>query len=273
MRGSMKRAAATLLAGVTLLGITAPQAAAQARAGTPLFVPSVAAQALNPNFRITPGTLAVGQTAFNISVLGRALRHVPPYAFGYNPYNPYPQMVGYGPVYPGPAYMMGGIGYGGAMMTAGAGYGGTLMTAGSGGTMSSPYAYSPDYTASLSTPYQAGSSASGNSTKIEGRLVQPSKDSTLVSASRPEHPDTTRDVWIYDSYFSPSTIMVRAGTTVRWINYGYHSHSVAAQDGDWDSGPMRRGAEYSITLSQPGTYRYFCRYHPDQMVAKIIVTK
>jgi plastocyanin len=36
---------------------------------------------------------------------------------------------------------------------------------------------------------------------------------------------------------------------------------------------VKRGAEFSLTFSKPGTYRYTCRYHPQQMTATITVTK
>jgi hypothetical protein len=131
---------ASALAGLTLLGVTAPRADAQSR-GTPLVVPSVAAQALNPNFRVTPGVLAVGQTAFNTSVLGHAIRQVPPYALGYNPYTG----AGFAAGYPGIGAYGGYGGYGG--------YGATLAA--------SPYSYGTGayggYGASLSTSPYGGS--------------------------------------------------------------------------------------------------------------------
>lgn len=275
----MKRTAVTLLASLTVAGVFVSRSDAQVtRSGIPLFSPSVAKQSINPNFQIAPG-LTLSQAAFNTAVTGNAIRRVPPYALGYNPY---PLMAGYGPGYASiMPYMGGGIGYGGAYVTAGGyGYGGMLATAGysggssgsgySGGSMPSPYA-SSGANATLTAPYMPAPTATAP--KIQGKLVEPAAGALLVSASRPEHPETTRDIWIYDNFFSPDTIVVRPGTTVRWINYGYHNHSVAAQDGDWDSGPMRRGAEYSITLDKPGTYQYLCRYHPDQMSAKIVVQK
>jgi hypothetical protein len=119
----------TALVGLTLLGVTAPRAGAQVRvAGTPIVVPSVAAQALNPNFRITPGNLAVGQTAFNTAVLGHAFRQVPPYALGYNPY-----AGGFGSPFGG-----GGFGFGAALSSGIGSYGG-----GYGSLAASPYGASP----------------------------------------------------------------------------------------------------------------------------------
>ena len=50
---------------------------------------------INRNPMIAPG-LSLQQYAYNISVLGRAYRTVPPYLLGYNPY---PRYMNYGPVY------------------------------------------------------------------------------------------------------------------------------------------------------------------------------
>src|SRR5258708_4434310 len=55
------------------------------RAATPLITPSVANQAINPNFRISP-TLTLPQAAFNTAVAGQAISQIPAYAFGFNPY-------------------------------------------------------------------------------------------------------------------------------------------------------------------------------------------
>lgn len=89
----MKWLGSSALAALAIVGMAAPPAAGQR---TPLFVPSVAQQAINPNFRIAPD-LSIGQAAFNTAVLGQAIRNVPPYALGYNPY---PQVANFGPSYP-----------------------------------------------------------------------------------------------------------------------------------------------------------------------------
>jgi hypothetical protein len=53
---------------------------------------------VNPNYRITPD-LTLNQYAYNLRVLGRAYRQIPPYALGYNPYPPpiyiYPSVPSY----------------------------------------------------------------------------------------------------------------------------------------------------------------------------------
>jgi hypothetical protein len=95
--GGRGLATAPLLA----LGILAAQAQAQVRP-IPVRVPpntSVASANLariNPNWQFAPG-VSLPQVAFNTAVMGRAIAQIPPYALGYNPY---PQVISTGPVYP-----------------------------------------------------------------------------------------------------------------------------------------------------------------------------
>ncbi len=53
---------------------------------------------VNPNYQIYPG-LSINQYAYNLSVLGRAYRNVPPYALGYNPYGTVLNYYGASPAY------------------------------------------------------------------------------------------------------------------------------------------------------------------------------
>jgi plastocyanin len=254
-------------------GTATPMAFPQVLNPMPMGVPNVAMQAINPNFRIAPN-LTVPQAAFNIATIGNALQQVPPYAFGYSPY-----MSGYGSGYGAmmSPYMMGSYGQGGSMMYGG-GYGNSMMSSGGYGSsmMTDPYANVQSHDSHSNAGTQSGSYPTvSSSTNAVGdaRLVLPAVTSSLVSNPTAEDPATTREVWIYDNSFSPPTTMVKAGTTIRWVNYGYHNHSVTSAAGLWDSGPIRRGAEFKINLKEPGTYQYVCRYHQRQMVATITVTK
>ena len=65
-------------------------------------------------------------------------------------------------------------------------------------------------------------------------------------------------------------INVQPGTTVRWVNYGQHSHTVTANDGSWDSGDIKPGASYSATFKQPGTYYYYCRHHTQDKMQGVV---
>lgn len=68
---------------------------------------------------------------------------------------------------------------------------------------------------------------------------------------------------ILDRSYSPASISVSAGTTVRWVNSSGRDHTVTATDRSYDSGNLGSGAGYSRTYDAPGTYNYFCIIHPD----------
>jgi plastocyanin len=74
-------------------------------------------------------------------------------------------------------------------------------------------------------------------------------------------PATTISITAYDNYFEPGTIRVQPGTTVQFMNYGRHVHTVTSSEGTWDSGDIPPGGSYVATFQYPGTYYYYCRHH------------
>ena len=66
------------------------------------------------------------------------------------------------------------------------------------------------------------------------------------------------------TYYSPSTITVVIGVnnTVTWVNNDDAPHTVTADDGSFNSGNMNSGQSWTHTFSTPGTYAYYCSYHP-----------
>ena len=71
--------------------------------------------------------------------------------------------------------------------------------------------------------------------------------------------------------YQPATMTVKAGSTVTWTNNDSAPHTVTSSDGGpLASGTLNRGNSYSITLDQPGTYNYICKFHP-RMRATIVV--
>jgi plastocyanin len=70
--------------------------------------------------------------------------------------------------------------------------------------------------------------------------------------------------------FSPPTLTVAAGTTVKWTNNDDIPHTVRAVDGSFRSKPMDTSDSYSFTFAKPGVYNYFCSIHP-KMVGKVVV--
>ena len=70
--------------------------------------------------------------------------------------------------------------------------------------------------------------------------------------------------------FSPPTITVAAGTTVKWTNDDDIPHTVRAVDGSFHSKAMDTSDSYAFTFAKPGVYSYFCSLHP-KMVGKVVV--
>jgi plastocyanin len=94
----------------------------------------------------------------------------------------------------------------------------------------------------------AGSSAAGSSAATGGNSVA-----------------------IVDFAFNPTSVTVKAGTTVNWMNNGSTTHTVTADDGSFDSGNLNGGASFSHTFASAGTFSYHCSIH-SSMKATVTVT-
>ena len=71
-------------------------------------------------------------------------------------------------------------------------------------------------------------------------------------------------------------LVVTIGTEVTWTNRDTSSHtstsgSQGSSTGIWDSPVLTKGASYSFTFNELGTFEYFCRIHPRSMNSTITV--
>ena len=78
--------------------------------------------------------------------------------------------------------------------------------------------------------------------------------------------------------FQPDPITVEAGTTIRFENLDKINHTVTAGTREnptpevFDHTLEDAGATYELTLDEPGTYEYFCSFHPGEgMTGEIVV--
>lgn len=62
--------------------------------------------------------------------------------------------------------------------------------------------------------------------------------------------------------FNPKRLEIAPGTTVTWSNNDQLVHTITADDGSWDSGPIEPGKSWSHTFTQPGEYAFHCTPHP-----------
>jgi len=82
---------------------------------------------------------------------------------------------------------------------------------------------------------------------------------------------TDIDVLITGMQFTAATHKVKVGEEVVWRNADAMPHTVTSSDGGpLNSGQLGKGGEYSFTFKEPGTYSYYCSYHPS-MKGTIIV--
>lgn len=76
---------------------------------------------------------------------------------------------------------------------------------------------------------------------------------------------------IADFKFAPVSVTVKAGAKVTWVNHDAAAHTAKSSgSGGFDTGTLTKGDKKTLTLSKPGTYAYFCEFHPF-MKATVIV--
>jgi plastocyanin len=82
---------------------------------------------------------------------------------------------------------------------------------------------------------------------------------------------TMHDVSISASGFSPSTVTIKAGESVRWTNSDSTPHTATIDDHSWTSPNLSGGQTFFKTFTSLGTIGYHCHIHPE-MTGTIIVT-
>jgi plastocyanin len=104
---------------------------------------------------------------------------------------------------------------------------------------------------------------------VDGQVVSPAF-SLLVPAGEAE-------VEMEDFQFRPKTLVIRAGTEVKFSNKDDVQHTATSDTGVFDSGYLSKGEEFFFTFSEPGVYPYYCIPHGGPggqgMAATIIVLR
>ncbi|MEA3201403.1 MAG: hypothetical protein QOE90_2831 [Thermoplasmata archaeon] len=87
--------------------------------------------------------------------------------------------------------------------------------------------------------------------------------STPVSSTpaTPTPAEEQADITIAGFAFSPASYPEELGGTVSWQNLDTTTHTVTADDGSFDSGPLAPGAWFNHTFPAAGVVAYHCKIH------------
>jgi plastocyanin len=95
---------------------------------------------------------------------------------------------------------------------------------------------------------------------------------SLMAAS-PAPAATEARVEISDHGFTPDPIEVAVGDVVEWWNTDEVAHTVTAENGSFDSGPLEPGAAFSLTFEAAGTYTYSSSAEGDEIWNGTVVVR
>ncbi len=78
----------------------------------------------------------------------------------------------------------------------------------------------------------------------------------------------THIIDIHKMKFQTPILKAKIGDTITWVNKDVVPHTVTALDKSWNSGRLKKGESFTLTISVETRLEYFCLYHR-QMKAKI----
>jgi|GEM_PF-1706513 len=120
-----------------------------------------------------------------------------------------------------------------------------------------------------STPTATGTAAAGTTSAGGATGQSEYPDYNWGQLDEAEATDATT-VTISGFTYDPIVARVPAGTTVSFPNEDSAPHTVTAPALGVDK-EVSSGAETSVTVDEPGTYDYVCRFHPPDMLGRLVV--
>ncbi len=118
----------------------------------------------------------------------------------------------------------------------------------------------------------------GAATTVTVYLADGLANGGAASAATADHddhaaaqPEDAVAVEIKDFLYNPDPVTVTAGDSVTWTNADSVAHTATALDRDvLQTKSLDQGESFTATFSAPGTYEYFCEFHP-QMKGTLVV--
>jgi plastocyanin len=94
---------------------------------------------------------------------------------------------------------------------------------------------------------------------VRGRLLVPVV--AALAAGVPAASAATTEVMMPGTVFTPATVRVLAGDSVRWMNHDTRAHTATADDGSFDTGSILPHGDATASFPAVGSFPYFCRIH------------
>jgi plastocyanin len=69
-------------------------------------------------------------------------------------------------------------------------------------------------------------------------------------------------VHLHNDAYSPATVTIHTGDTVRFVNDDDDAHTVTSTNGWFDSKGLDTNGTWSHTFDKAGIFHYFCELHP-----------
>jgi plastocyanin len=87
---------------------------------------------------------------------------------------------------------------------------------------------------------------------------------TAVITPAPPVSVSDNTITIMKNVFSPATLTVKAGSTVRWVNGDDHPHRILFANNAFSRSPqlLAAGQSFSQLFDRPGVYNYDCMIYP-----------
>lgn len=98
-------------------------------------------------------------------------------------------------------------------------------------------------------------------------------DPFTISVDKGLAPFTLMDI-VDMEYYNPedggTAVTIAAGATVMFANVDNVVHTFTAEDGSWGTGTLQPLQNFVRRFDEPGTYAFYCSYHPE-MTGTVIV--
>jgi plastocyanin len=104
--------------------------------------------------------------------------------------------------------------------------------------------------------------AAGCGSSSKKTTANPPAASSTQSSSSSSSSGGTVTVDMKNIAFSPNSVTVKVGQTVKWVNQDTVAHNVTAQSGAFKSTNFGPGGSFTFKATKPGTFGYVCTIHP-----------